>query len=240
MPLTIEEARARFRFWTRDSTTDFHDDTLVDGFFSEALRDEIGNGIAAVNPNYYFSTRVYTGIDDSLDKGVDELYPLPERCGQVRFIYRDDLAGKPKLWEASPEQIDQFRFTTTPNQGVVTLEGATPFQIPSFFESSGCLVLDDKFRVAPAPANNSTKLGVAYIRRPMPTPGTKQLIDIPEHFDAVLPRVAAYNALMSDGDPQAQNIGMLLFGEEGAIERAVKAFRRRTSGNLRLGKCKFG
>lgn len=240
--LTLEEARAQFRFWTRDSTTDFHENAVIDGFLADVIRDDIANDLA-LSGGYYFSTMVVRAILDALDPGVNEHYPLPERCGQVRYIARGDLAGKPRLWEATPESLDSFRFSSNPNMGTVTLEGATsPFSVPSMFEGSGVLILDNKFRVVPAPDSNAVRYEVGYMRRLGVPSGLKERIDAPDCFDSILPKLAVYKCLMADGDPQAANIGVMLFGEmgrEGAIERARKAFKNRAQANVRLGRCRF-
>lgn len=240
--LTLAEARAQFRFFARDSTTDFHDDATVDGFLADTFKDEIANDLG-LSGSFYFSIRVYKGIIDALDPGVNEHYPLPEGCGQVRYIARDDLAGKPRLWEATPENHDSFRFTNNPNQGSLTLDGASgSFAVPSNFEGSGVLILDRKFRVAPAPESNAVRYAVGYIRRAGAPAGDSEIADLPEQFDSVFPKLALHKALLSDGDPQAENIGIMCFGQpgtEGAVARARRAYKSRSQSNVRLGRVRF-
>lgn len=249
--LTKAQARSKLRGLLRDEDGDNFSTTYVDQRLTAALRNLVGNELAAVASDFFFTRRVLTGLTDALDQGtvgtqgVNELYPLPEDLKKLRFIYRADLAGEPILWGQRSEEQAAHRFGGV-LQGTITIEGSGTYRSPAFHSGQSAAIEGNKFRVIPGPQSTSEKFGVAFERASAMPTGENDFMDLQDEFEEAWLLQTAYEVLMLEGDPQAENLRLLAwgdprsFGDTGAIGRAKKAARERTVGNLTLGRVRFG
>lgn len=241
MAMTKTQALSRLRGRLRDSSTDFHDEDYVDEMFLSVLRDEIGNCLAQVNPDHYFTIVKYTAFTHALDGTVGEYYPLPDNINRLRRIFRADLSHEPTLWQPMPELQHTHRFTGV-MQGTLSL-GDQTYSVPRLFAGQTAVPQGDKrFRVLPPPTSSTEKFGVAFDRRPTLVYGDQEAIDIPECFEEAFVLATAHKMLVDDGDPHADNVAILLRGEGrdeddiGAWGRAKKTFERMYRANMVLGR----
>lgn len=241
--MTKTVCRTSIRTLMRDTTTDFHSNALIDEILDLVLWDELAHDLAAAEPMFYRTRRVYTGQRDALDGTTYEQYPLPEDLLTLLWIDRDDLASRPKLWEPRAQQHDSFRFSAG-HLGTVegTVDGvATTFTVPRTFAFGGVTIFGDRFKILPAPGSTAEKYGVEYVRRPRKATGDSEQVDVPPIFEQSVKLATAVKVLMLDGDPHAENLSRMLYGDPrnkddlGTLGRAKKAAADRQTGDLKLG-----
>ena len=251
MAVTKSAARTKVRRLMRDENTDDISTAHVDEVMANVLSDVIANEIASVNPSYWLTRRVFKGLTDAVDRAgtvtggdhkTHERYPLPDDLAEVRFFYRDDLAGQPIIGMIAAEDVGGGRFQGV-NQGPISADGASLGTMPSIYSGQGVAIEGDTFRVVPTPQSTSEKFGICYVRRPKLPVGESEIVDIPVEFEVAWYQVAAGTIFQLEGDQQAANILALAWGQgadEGSVARAKRQFRKRFTANMRLGPVRFG
>lgn len=244
--MTKAEARTGIRTLMRDSTTDFHSNDLIDTMVDLVLWDELANDLASADSSFYRTRKVLTGMRDALDAGVYELYPLPDDLLTLMWIDRDDLPGRPTIWEPRAAAQDTLRFRGV-LQGTLDLsgDGGSSYSLPRTFGWGSATLVGSNFKMVPAPTSTTEKFGVEYVRRPRKPRGENEVIDVPPTFEHVVQLAAAIKVLMFDGDPHAENLKILLYGDprrpedKGAFARAKKTAADRATSDMRLAPARF-
>src|SRR3990167_9936816 len=196
MSITRSDMRTRVQRRIGDSSGNFYGTALYNDII-ETRAITCGGVIARLRPNYYITHTNYTGVDDAVDSAY-EFYRFPTDFRSFIQLERILGSGAGSVYQplrtVNSEDQDRYRLY---NVALLTL----PDSITNYEQTVS--IWDSRFRVIPAPANNSYEFRLKYIRRPIALSSDETTLDIPDEWIEVVALDCAYFVLSQLGDTES-------------------------------------
>lgn len=204
MPITRSDLRTKIQRRIGDThSTTFYSSAFYNDIIDSRVLSRSGL-ISRYVPNYYIKHTNYTGVDDATDSTY-EFYQFPTD-------YRTFVKLERQYGTASNRIYQTIRLVNAEEQERYRLANHTLLALPdSLTNFEQCVsVWDNRFRLVPAPVNNSYEYQLKYLRRPVDASADESLLDIPDEWREVIILDCAIYILTQTGDPLADRLRNLL------------------------------